>query len=341
VEVQTDIPDTSKSARPVRPSLLPWVVAVVMLALIGASFVVPVPSVLLFVPGPVRDVEQLIEVDGADTFSSEGSLYLTTVGVDDQVTVAEWLWSYIDSKTVAIDQESFTQGLSLEELNRLQRQQMTSSKRAASSVALTALDVAEKPGVEIKGVIAEPARGELSSGDVIRTIDGQAIGTDCDLLATVAQHSPGDTVEIDVQRGRANRTLDIRLGSAPNAPTRPFIGIEMSPDDFNPVDFEFKTGNIAGPSAGLMFALALYDRLTPEDLTAGNRIAGTGEIACDGTVGPIGGIQQKVAGAEARGADIFLAPEGNAEAARDAAEDIEVVAVGSFEDAVQHLESLD
>jgi PDZ domain-containing protein len=321
--------------------LLPWIVILVAIALVGASFVVPVPSVLLFVPGPVKDVEQLIEVDGTDTFSSEGSLYLTTVGVDDQVTVAEWLWSYVDSKTVAIDQESFTQGLSLEELNRIQRQQMTSSKRAAASVALTALDVEEQPGVEVKSVIAEPARGELSSGDVITTIDGESIGTDCDLLATVAQHSPGDTVELDLKRGQENRTLEMRLGSAPSAPTRPFIGIEMSPDDFDPVDFEFKTGNIAGPSAGLMFALALYDRLTPEDLTAGHRIAGTGEIACDGSVGPIGGVQQKVAGAEARGADIFLAPEDNADQARAVADEIEIVAVGSFEDAVRHLESMD
>ena len=338
---QDDIPDHSKSARPVRSSLLPWVVVLVTLALIGASFVVPVPSVLMFVPGPVKDVEQLIEVDGTDTFSSEGSLYLTTVGVDEQVTVAEWIWSYVDPETAAIDQDSFTQGLSIEELNRLQRQQMTVSKRAAASVALTALGVDEQPGVEIKSVVGEPARGELGSGDVIMSIEGESIGTDCDLLATVAQHSPGDTVELEVKNGSRSRVVDIRLGSAPDSSTRPFIGIEMSPDDFEPVEFEFKTGRIAGPSAGLMFSLALYDRLTPEDLTAGHRIAGTGEIGCDGAVGAIGGIEQKVAGAEARDADIFLAPERNAEVAREVAEDIEVVAIGSFQDAVEHLESLD
>jgi Lon-like protease len=336
-----NIPDYSKAARPVRPSLVPWVIIIVTLALIGVSFVLPVPSVLRFVPGPVKDVEQLIEVDGTDTFSSEGSLYLTTVGVDDHVTIAEWIWSYIDPKTVAIDEDSFTQGLSIEELNRLQREQMTASKRAAASVALTALGIEEEPGVEIERIIAEPARGELGSGDVIISIDGEDIGTACDLLATLGHHSPEDTVELEVANGSETRSFDLRLGAAPNASTRPFIGIEMSPDDFEPLEYEFKTGRIAGPSAGLMFALALYDRLTPEDLTGGHRIAGTGEIACDGSIGPIGGIEQKVAGAEAREAEIFLAPAGNAEAAREVADNIEVVAVGNFQDAVDHLESLD
>jgi PDZ domain-containing protein len=336
-----DIPDYSKATRPVRPSLLPWVFVIVTLGLIGASFVLPVPSVLRFVPGPVKDVEELIEVDGTDTFSSEGSLYLTTVGVDDHVTVAEWIWSYVDPKTVAIDKDSFTQGLSINELNRLQRQQMVASKRAAASVALTALGIEEEPGVEVERIIAEPARGDLGSGDIIMSIEGEEVGTACDLLATLAHHLPEDTVELEVANGSERRSFDIRLGAAPNASTRPFIGIEMSPDDFEPVKYEFKTGRIAGPSAGLMFALALYDRLTPEDLTGGHKIAGTGEIACDGSVGPIGGIEQKVAGAEARDAEIFLAPAGNAEAARAVADEIEVMAVSSFRDAVDHLESLD
>jgi hypothetical protein len=149
------------------------------------------------------------------------------------------------------------------------------------------------------------------------------------------------TVELEVANGSERRSFDIRLGAAPDASTRPFIGIEMSPDDFEPIEYEFKTGRIAGPSAGLMFALALYDRLTPEDLTGGRKIAGTGEIACDGSIGPIGGIEQIVAGAEARNAEIFLAPAGNADGAREVADDIRIVAVGSFQDAVDHLESLD
>jgi PDZ domain-containing protein len=106
------------------------------------------------------------------------------------------------------------------------------------------------------------------------------------------------------------------------------------------VGVKFKTGEIAGPSAGLMFTLALYDRLTPDDLTDGRKIAGTGTIACGGVVGPIGGVEEKVAGAEDQGAEIFLAPEGNYAAALGVADEIEVVSIATFDDAVEYLEGL-
>jgi PDZ domain-containing protein len=110
---------------------------------------------------------------------------------------------------------------------------------------------------------------------------------------------------------------------------------------FDPgIQVDVDTGRIGGPSAGLMLSLAIYDRLTPSDLTGGHVIAGTGTIACDGGVGPIGGIEQKVAGAEDKGAEIFLAPRGNAPSARQVADDIEIVAVDSFADALSYLEGL-
>ncbi len=105
-------------------------------------------------------------------------------------------------------------------------------------------------------------------------------------------------------------------------------------------DISFDTGKIGGPSGGLMMTLALYDQLTPDDLTGGRKVAGTGTIGCDGGVGPIGGIEQKIAGAEEAGAEIFLAPAGNAAAAERVAEDIEVVSVATFDDALRYLEGL-
>jgi PDZ domain-containing protein len=111
---------------------------------------------------------------------------------------------------------------------------------------------------------------------------------------------------------------------------------------FDPgVKVDFKTGRIAGPSAGLMLSLALYDLLTPEDLTAGHEIAGTGTLECGGGVGPIGGIQQKVAGAKAQGAEIFLAPLANVDEARVVADGIEIVPIGTFRDAIEYLGTLD
>jgi Lon-like protease len=331
-------PDIDITVRP--PSVRPWLILLAVLALVGAAMVIPVPSLLKFVPGPVRDVERLIEVEGTETFSSEGTLFLTTVRVDESVTIADWVASFFESETTIIDKQSFTQGLSLNELNRLQRQEMVASKRAAASVALNALGIEERAGVEVANVLAEPAEGELRDGEVISSIDGDEVGTGCDLLATLSRHSPGEVVELQLKGRSKARSLDLRLGSAPNSGDRAFIGIEMAPDDFGSIDFQFRTGRIAGPSAGLMFSLALYDRLTPEDLTGGRRIAGTGTISCDGTVGEIGGVTQKVAGAEAMGAEVFLAPAGNLAEAQAAARDIRVISVGTFQDAVQQLESI-
>ena len=109
---------------------------------------------------------------------------------------------------------------------------------------------------------------------------------------------------------------------------------------FDPgVSVDFSTDQVAGPSAGLMLTLGLYDRLTPADLTHGRTIAGTGTIDCGGRVEPIGGVTQKVAAAESKGAELFLAPAGNVVEARAAADDIKVVSVSTFDDALEHLQT--
>jgi PDZ domain-containing protein len=147
-----------------------------------------------------------------------------------------------------------------------------------------------------------------------------------------------------VSRDGRLQTFSLGTVADPSDPSSPLVGIFMRDINFRfdpDLKVEFDTQEIAGPSAGLMMTLALYDRLTPDDLTGGRAIAGTGEIACDGGVGSIGGIEQKVAGAEDRGAEIFLAPAANAARARAAAGDIRVIAVSDFGDAVTFLEDLE
>jgi len=97
---------------------------------------------------------------------------------------------------------------------------------------------------------------------------------------------------------------------------------------------------VGGPSAGLMFTLTVYNLVTPKDLTGGRKIAGTGTIDMDGTVGPIGGVEQKVAAAEAAGAEYFLSPVENYENARAVARHIQVVKIATVEQAVEFLHSL-
>jgi Lon-like protease len=338
--------DGPVGVKPVK-SALRWrlfLAVAIAVGLIGASLVVPMPSTLLFLPGPVRDVERLVTVDGETTYSSEGRLYMTTVSVDDYVSIAEWVTSYFDPSITAVSEQSFTGGLSEQRLEELQKGQMTESKRNAAVVALGALGLAEPAGdgVRVTRVVRAPALDQLQAGDVVVAMDGHPTGTICDLLSELGAHKPGDRAELEVRRSGEKQEVDLTLGERPDSPGRPALGVELESNfEFDPgIDYEFKTGRIAGPSAGLMFALALYDRLTPDDLTAGHTIAGTGTIECDGSVGPIGGIEQKVAAAESAGAEVFLAPADNAAAAEEVADDIDIVSVERFEDAVEYLEDL-
>lgn len=332
-----------------RPRLGRWrygAAVVVALILAGAAFNLPIPIIYTYVPGPVRDVESLVVVEGARTFSSEGSLYLTTVSVDTRVTFAELVAAVIDPTKAVVRREDVTGGSTLRELQEAQRAQMRESKRHALEVVFAALGLG-KPlgdGAKVEDTVrGSPAHGELRPGDVIVSIDGRAVNTSCDVIRLVNRLQPGDEVDLVVRRKGESLPISLRTVENPQQPGTPLIGVILTDLNyrFDPgIEVRFKTGNIAGPSAGLMFALALYDRLTPGDLTAGRRIAGTGEINCGGDVGAIGGVEQKVAGAEAEGADIFLAPVANFEAARAAAGDIEVVAVATFQDALDYLEGL-
>lgn len=328
----------------------PWlwlISAALVLALLAASIFVPIPIFFAYLPGPIRDVEKLIDVSDARSYSSEGSLYLTTVSVDTQVTLLELAQAAFDEERSIVMQQDVTQGASLQELRRQQQEQIRASKRQAQQVALGALGFARPhgDGALVEATVKDsPAAGKIKPGDVIVEIDGSTVETTCDVGRGVDAHDIGEEVSVIVKRDGERKT--IRLKSAPNPldETSAFLGVHMSEVNysFDPgFKISFATGEIAGPSAGLMLSLALYDRLTPEDLTAGREIAGTGEISCDGGVGPIGGIEQKVAAAEHKGAEIFLAPQANADAARSVADGIEIVAISTFDDAVEYLENLD
>lgn len=318
--------------------------ALLLAALVAAAFFVPLPMFFGFLPGPVRDVEDLVDVRGTTTYSSEGSLYLTTVSLDPKVTMVDWITAAIDPTKSIVPRDEVTGGQSLSESQRLQEREMEQSKLDAQVVALGALNLAfpTGDGARVEGVRG-PASGILRRGDVITGVGGAPTDTLCDVSREIGDRHPGESVDVTVERNGSQRTLTVTTGTHPQIPGRAYLGIAMASDyEFDPsFDVDFKTGEIAGPSAGLMFSLALYDRLTPDDLTNGKDIAGTGTITCDGTVGPIGGIEQKVAGAEREGAEIFLAPAANADDARSAADEIAVVPVETFDDALSYLEGLD
>jgi PDZ domain-containing protein len=325
-----------------------WIFGTILVVLlIAASFFLPIPIFYAYLPGPVRDVERLIEVTNARTYSSEGSLYLTTVSVDTQVTFFDMIQSLIDEDKTIVTREEVTAGQSLQDLRLQQRREIRESKRRAQEVVAGSLGIAEPhgDGARVLGTLSGfPARGRLKEDDLIVSIDGTKVETTCDVGRGVDSHEIGEKVTLVVRRNGEMQTIALSTAEDRNDPGSSFLGVIMDEVNytFDPgFDVSFETGKIAGPSAGLMFALALYDRLTPDDLTDGRSIAGTGTIACDGIVGPIGGVEQKVAGAEARGAKVFLSPEDNAAAAHAVADDIEIVSVATFDDAVEYLEALE
>lgn len=345
---ETDLPPPSVG--PVKgPQVWRWIAVVaVFLALAVAAFVVPLPMFYAYLPGPVRDVQTLVDIGGAEVYSSEGSLYMTTVSVDIQVTFVDMVQALFDPNSDVVEKNRVTGGQSFEELEERQREEMRASKQHAEEVALGALGLAvpSGDGAKIEAVGEQfPAAGILEEGDIITRVQGHEVETTCDVGRAVDQTSPGEEISVTVRRDGRLQTFDVQSGSNPENPDGGFLGIFMSDVNYefdSGVEVDFETGDIAGPSAGLMFTLALYDQLTPDDLTGGRAVAGTGTIACDGGVGAIGGVKQKVAGAEAEGAEIFLAPAGNfAEAAEAAGDGIEVVSVATFAQAVDYLESLE
>ncbi len=306
-------------------------------------------------PGPVEEVEPLVSVGGdVETFGATGEFAFLTV-VLDEVTVLEYLDAAIDSRIDLQPREAIRPaGVSSEELREANRRSMEESKQRAVFVALTRLGYEAElsgEGAVVVGLVEEsPAAGQLEADDVIVSLNDEDVAMATDAVAAVGRLAPGDVVAIKLKRtgdSGDEQVIDtqVTLGEHPDEPDRGFIGIYLdtvnSVADF-PVDVEIDSGNVGGPSAGLMYTLGIMNLLTEEDITRGHKIAGTGTIDNEGRVGPIGGIRQKVFAAVESGAAYVLVPAANAEDARRAAgDDIEVVSVATIDDALAFLDTLE
>lgn len=148
----------------------------------------------------------------------------------------------------------------------------------------------------------------------------------------------GTKFTFEIRRSAENKTLTVVSGENPDAPGKPYLGISVGELYSAEFDINFTLSDVGGPSAGLMFAAGIVDKLNPEDLTGGKHVAGTGTITPEGAVGPIGGIRQKLAGARSAGAELFLVPEQNcAEAQGYIPEGLIVAPVNSLADAVKEI----
>jgi Lon-like protease len=296
--------------------------------------------VVALTPGPAEDVLARIKVRGSTpVYDSKGKLYLTSVGIDDDVRFYEALLD-LANRDVELRHraELFPEGDNGEEIDRENVELMDQSKTVALVVALRELGYRVEPSwVEVGNVVrGTPADGKLEAGDRIVRVDGRAVASIDQVRAAITSHRVGEQVAFRVSREAAATTVAVRVAADDGQPR---VGVELRErfDDL-PVEVTIETENIGGPSAGLMFALSIIDRLTPEDLTAGRRIAGTGEISADGAVLPIGGAAEKLIAARRQGATVFLIPRDNCRDVRGRVPGgLRLVQVATLEDALRFL----
>jgi PDZ domain-containing protein len=201
-------------------------------------------------------------------------------------------------------------------------------------------------GAEVLEVVeGTAADGVLEVGDVVTAVDGVPVDTADAAAEQIRTYQIGDTIELTGTRGEEPLAVEVTLGAHPDLEGSPMVGVAFDTADLSldlPIDVEIDSRNIGGPSAGMMYALTVIDLLTEGDLTKGHRVAGTGTIRFDESIGPIGGVRQKVYAARGIGAEYVLVPTDNYERALTAADDaIEVVSVATLQDALDFLDSLD
>jgi Lon-like protease len=301
-------------------------------------------------PGPtfntVGDFEgkPVITVDGAETYPTSGNLDLTTVYVSGAptgwTTFLDVLRGWVDPVQSVIPEELvYPSGTTAEDVDAENSQAMTTSQNWAVAAALENLGIDYRQTLFVAD-FAEDSRavGILEPKDQLKTANGVEV-TGLEGLKDVLNGSGGEPVELGIVRTGEERTVQVPVFEGPEGEW--LLGVYLDSDFGFPVDVDITLENVGGPSAGMMFALGIIDELTAGALAGGQHIAGTGTIDPDGTVGEIGGIVQKVAGAHDSGARYFLAPEGNcAELSGHAPEGITVYPVGTLDQAKTIVEAI-
>ncbi|KAA9025984.1 SepM family pheromone-processing serine protease [Niallia endozanthoxylica] len=307
-------------------------------------------------PGMAKELEPIIEVE--DGYEEEGKFMLTTVRMG-----RANIYSYLSAKLIdyrEIYPIEYVRGENEtdEEYNIRQLHLMNSSKIAAIEVAYKKAGIPvdfKYNGVYVLHVVPDmPAEGKLEAADRIFQIDGKEFHSSEEFIKYVSSLKAGEQIKLTYERNNEINHVNIQAEAFKDDENKERIGIGIGLVDDKELivkpNVKVKTDEIGGPSAGFMFSLEIYNQLTESDLTKGYEIAGTGTISPDGTVGKIGGIEQKVIAADNAGADIFLAPnengakDSNYQAAVRTAEDIgtemKIIPVDTFDDAITYLENL-
>jgi Lon-like protease len=332
-----------------RRSLTLPIAGLAVVIAIAVSVLVPVPYVILG-PGPTLNTlgsssgQPLITISGHPTYPTSGHLNMVTVselgGPGVNMNIYQALRAWLDpSEAVVPESELFPPGQSAEQTQQQDVEEMASSQQTAQAAAFTALHIPYQTQVAVlQTVPGTPAATVLKAGDIITSVDGVAVTGESNLTSLITAHPAGTLLKLTVLRGGKTVPLQVRTKESGG---HPIIGVVVQEQYKFPFTVKISVGNIGGPSAGMMFALGIIDKITTLNLTGGKFIAGTGEITASGQVQPIGGIQQKMVGARDAGATVFLAPAGNcADTVGAVPAGLRVVKVSTLSGAMSDLEAI-
>ena len=295
-------------------------------------------------PGPPYQWE--IEYGDIDNYLFEGNLFQLTVRRD-EANALIYAWSLINESYDLYPREVILpDGVSPKELTEISIQNMRTSENVAIAVALKNLGYeidTKGDGVSVVGLLDDsPVKDKLKKGDLLNSINNIEIFSATEFISTLRTYSIGETVSIGLLREvdgvKEQMYIETTLIEHVEYKGEPMVGFLATTVnerfDF-PFEIDIKTGNVGGPSAGLMMALNVYNNLIPEDITNSMIVAGTGTIEIDGSVGPVGGIKQKIIAAKKAGAELILVPVANFEEAQPFETDkTAIVAVDSFDEAL-------
>lgn len=342
------------------------VAAVLLVALATAGFYLRVPY-LIASPGlsldtmGERDGEQIIQIEGRESYEHEdGGLAMVTVqysgGPEARLNLFTVLRAWlVPSEAVLPEEAIFPPDRSIDEITESQTLQMDSSQQLAIAAALDQLGIDFEQIPLVAAVDEElPAAGVLEPGDHILEVDGAPVSDQADVARKVREREPGEPVELTLERAGEEESVEIPTvadeQAPPDAEPGAVVGVLLESDMEFPFEVDISVGEIGGPSAGMMFALGIMDRLTEEDLTGGHYIAGSGTIQpyrddpddeAVWEVGAVSGIAQKMVSAERDGADYFFVAEGSCPQTHEsAATGIEVVAIDTLDTAAEVLEAI-
>jgi len=318
-----------------------------LLAVVAGVLVLYPSDHYLFLPDRARPVDPLVSIEDEDLEQDAGTtdegVYMVDILVRRASLLERLVPEIADGATLVPGHAVNPIGVSESQRRQTSLNQMSRSQEIAVTVALRELgyivDVDEQ-GAEVTTVLpGSPAEGVLEVGDIVIGAEGTPVRRARQLQRALAAAEPGQEVGLTILRDGEERKVRVGTVASEQNPERAVMGViiqQAATFEF-PLDIEIDAGDIGGPSAGLAFALGITDELG-DDITCGRRITVTGELSLDGAVQAIGGVKQKAIGAEQSGADVFVVPDANAAEAREhAAEDLEVIAVSTYDEAVEAL----